>query len=163
MISQKFNYVVHLKLVSGLKPLADRIIKEYKKTPNISVSITFPHPSLLALLPPITLNPFVDGLHFLISLPLLMCIGQILLTTAILPGKPIHGFVWHSSTLHSNKPCIRRKNYNGTGIQSHRGDLATKFWHSMVYSRSWRFLYLYPSRFCLYPYASSTNIYRKPT
>ncbi len=31
MISQKFNYVVHLKLVSGLKPLADRIIKEYKK------------------------------------------------------------------------------------------------------------------------------------
>ena len=105
----------------------------------------------------------MDGLHFLISLPLLMCIGQILLITAILPGKPIHGFVWHSSTLHSNKPCIRRKNYNGTGIQSHRGDLSTKFWHSMVYSRSWRFLYLYPSRFYLYPYASSMNIYRKPT
>ena len=160
MISQKFNYVVHLKLVSGLKPLADRIIKEYKK---LLIYNFPPHPSLLALLPPITLNPFVDGLHFLISLPLLMCIGQILLITAILPGKPIHGFVQHSSTLHSNKPCIRRKNYNGTGIQSHRGDLSTKFWHSMVYSRSWRFLYLYPSRFCLYPYASSTNIYRKPT
>lgn len=105
----------------------------------------------------------MDGLHFLISLPLLMCIGQILLTTAYFPVNRYtdsYGIAPHYIVINlvSAERITMGQGYRVIGVI-----LLQNFgilWSTLVLGAFCTYIL---AGFCLYPYASSTNIYRKPT